>query len=111
MHVLKRAPVDNCINVTVLAGYIKGWQYMALETRPDCGDVHVRVGFKTRATNQHSPVGIAESVNRLGYGLGDPGSIPYMGRDFCLPHPTDTGSASCGMGTRGSFLGCKAAGS
>jgi hypothetical protein len=58
--------------------------------------------------------GIAQSLSRLGYGLGGRGvgvRFPAEARDFCLLHNVQTGSgahpASYAMDTGDSFLGGK----
>jgi len=61
-------------------------------------------------------VAVDQSVYRLGYGLGDRGSIPNTGNDgnFSLRHSVQTGSGahlvSYPMGTGGSHSGGNTAG-
>jgi hypothetical protein len=70
--------------------------------------------YKYHFASKNIGVGVARSVQWLGYGLDDRGSIHGRGSDFSLPHRVQTGSgahpASYPMGTWDSFPGGKVAG-
>jgi len=60
---------------------------------------------KTTSDSKEHGAGVDQSVQRLGYGLDDRGSIPGKGRIFfsLCPHPDWFWSHPASRGYRGSF--------